>query len=162
EALPVGATADDVRRLVDGRLETLALSPRERESLTGDLVHAAAALASECAAGLEIVAREVPFVLALPRGEPRIFLHGRLDVAVRRAGRVVVRDYKYARPAADAVVVHGPQLGAYRLAVGASAGSPVDAELVFLRGGLAIRPLPPLDAEAEARALVDAGDGVAQ
>jgi ATP-dependent helicase/nuclease subunit A len=162
EALPVSATADEVRRLVDGRLEMLALSPRERESLTADLVAAAAALASECATGLEIVAREVPFVLGLPRGEPQIFLHGRIDVVARRAGRVVVRDYKYARPAGGAIVAHAPQLGAYRLAVGASAGSPVDGEIVFLRGGPAIRPLPPFDAEAEAGALLDAGDGLAR
>jgi hypothetical protein len=99
----------------------------------------------------------VPFVLPLPAGRPRLFLHGRIDLLGRRDGALVVRDYKYARPAAAALEVYGAQLGAYRLAAG---GAGVEAELVFLRGGTEVRRLPALDWEREARTLVAAADAL--
>src|SRR5204863_1031239 len=106
----------------------------------------------ETAAGMEVVGREIPFVLALPR----LFLHGRIDVLARRDGVHVVRDYKYARSTEGAVENYAPQLGAYRLSVLAAGGGPVEAELVFLRGGTTVRPVPCLDAAREEAALVEA------
>jgi hypothetical protein len=96
-------------------------------------------------------------VLPLPARSPRLFLHGRIDLLGRRDGTLVVRDYKYARPAAAALEAYGAQLGAYRLAAG---GAGVEAEIVFLRGGTEVRRLPALDAEHEARTLVEAADAL--
>ena len=55
---------------------------------------------------------------------------------------------------------HGAQLAAYRLAVLGAGAARVDAELVFLRGGIALRPLPLLDAAAEEGELVRAGEAL--
>ena len=88
-------------------------------------------------------------MLALPRGAPHLFLHGRIDLLGRRGGRRVIRDYKYARPHATATERHARQLAAYRLAVGGAA----DTELVFLRGGTVVRRLPDMDDAAEEDAL---------
>src|SRR5213594_3005596 len=153
------ATAPDgeIARLVAARPEALALRPSELAALAADLRAATAALRGEIAAGLAIVGREVPFVLALPAGTPRVFLHGRLDLLARRGPAHVVRDYKYARPTAASVERYAPQLGAYQLAVRESGAAEVEAELVFLRGGPVVRRLPPLDARREAAELVDAG-----
>src|SRR5439155_26159679 len=85
----------------------------------------------------------------LPRGAPRVFLHGRIDLLARRNGSYVVRDYKYARPTGAAVESYAAQLAAYRLAVLAAGGEQVEAELAFLRGGTVLRALPALDAAAE-------------
>ena len=158
EALDLEALPDvEIRRHLDARPETLVLRPAERDALAADLGAAAAALRADVAAGFEITGREVPFVLGLPARDPRVFLHGRIDVLGRRGRTHVVRDYKYARPKPASVENHAPQLAAYRLAVLAARGGPVDAELVFLRGGTVVRRLPPLDAAAEEAALVRAG-----
>ena len=69
----------------------------------------------------------------------------------------MIRDYKYARAGPASVENHAPQLAAYRLAVLAAGATAADAELVFLRGGTVVRPLPLLDAAAEEAALVRAG-----
>jgi len=158
EAVDFAAAADgEIARLVAARPEALALRPSELAALAADLRAATAALRGEIAAGLAIVGREVPFVLALPAGTPRVFLHGRLDLLARRGPAHVVRDYKYARPAPASVESYAPQLGAYQLAVRESGAAEVEAELVFLRGGPVVRRLPPLDARREAAELVDAG-----
>ena len=125
----------DVARRLAASPEALLLRPAESAALAADLRVAARTLAGELAAGLELVGREVPFVLPLPRREPCLFLHGRLDVLARRAGRYVVRDFKYATPSDAAVAQYGAQLGAYQLAVHTVGGGAVDGELVFLRGG---------------------------
>jgi hypothetical protein len=125
----------DVARRLAASPEALVLRDSEAAALAADLRVAARALADELAAGLELVGREVPFVLPLPRHEPKLFLHGRLDVLVRRAGRYVVRDFKYARPGDGAAAQYGAQLGAYRLAILAAGVESADAELIFLRGG---------------------------
>jgi ATP-dependent helicase/nuclease subunit A len=157
-----GAGADDVAARVAARPEVLALRPRDVAELTASLVAAAAALRAERAAGLEVVGREVPFVLPLPRRRARVFVHGRLDVLARRAGRHVVRDYKYARPAPASVAGYGAQLAAYRLAVHAAGADVVEAELVFVRGSTTVASLPPLDRAAEEDALVTAADALAR
>src|SRR5439155_3390464 len=108
------------------------------------------------------VGREVPFVLALPAGAPRVCLDGRLDLLARRGRVHVVRDYKYARPAAASVENYAPQLSAYQLAVRAAGAATVEAELVFLRSGPVVRRLPPLDVRREEAALVDAGVALGQ
>jgi hypothetical protein len=127
-----------------------------------DVRAAVAALRGEIVAGVEVLEREVPFVLGLPAGAPRLFLHGRLDLLVRRDDVDVVRDYKYAAADPAAVANHGPQLAAYQLAVLGGGAERVAAELVFLRGGPVVRPVPPLDREAEEAALVEAGDRLAR
>jgi ATP-dependent helicase/nuclease subunit A len=158
EALDLEAAPDaEIRRHLDARPEALVLRAAEREALAADLAGAAAALRADVAAGLEIVGREVPFVLGLPRPAPRLFLHGRIDLLARRADAHVIRDYKYTRPGPASLEHHAPQLAAYRLAVLAARGTPVDAELVFLRGGTTVRRLGSLDAAAEEQALVRAG-----
>jgi RecB family exonuclease len=158
------ATADDVVRAVGGSVHAFALRATDRTALAADVAGAVAAVQTEIAAGLQIVGREVPFVLPLPAdGSPRVFLEGRIDLLARRDDALIVRDYKYATPSPDAVVRHGPQLAAYRLAV-ADAGGPAAGELVFLRGRTEVVPLPALDRTVEERATVEAAValGVAQ
>jgi ATP-dependent helicase/nuclease subunit A len=153
------ATADDaeVTRRLHARPETLALDAAARDALAADLRAAVAALRAEIAGGLEVVGREVPFVLALPAGAPRVVLDGRIDLLVRRAGTLVVRDWKYAARSAEALARYGDQLAAYRLAVAAAGTPAVESELVFLRGGPAVVPVRGSDPDAEAEAVVAAG-----
>src|SRR5262249_58781497 len=115
------STADDaeVARELAARPELPLLRPGERARLAADLWAAVAMLGEELRAGLEIVGREVPFVLPLPRRQPRVFLQGRIDVLGRRGGVPLVRDYKYATPSDAAVAGDADQLAAYRLAVAA-------------------------------------------
>ena len=154
EAVDLGTTGDaDIDGELAARPETLVLRSGELARLASDLRAAAAGIGAEIRAGLEILGREVPFVLPLPRHQPRVFLQGRIDVLARRGGRLLVRDYKYAQPSHAAVVAHADQLAAYRLAIAPDAAG----ELVFLRGGPAVRALPPLDVEGQVEALVDAG-----
>src|SRR5439155_10441907 len=163
EAVDLAAAPDgEIARLVVARPEALALRPSERDALAADLRAATAALRGEIAAGLAIVGREVPFVLALPAGAPRVLLHGRIDLLARRGRAHVVRDYKYARPAVTSVENYAAQLGSYQLAVRAAGAAAVEAELVVLRGGPVVRRLPPLDAAEEEAALVDAGVALGQ
>ncbi|HYR97116.1 MAG TPA: PD-(D/E)XK nuclease family protein, partial [Candidatus Binatus sp.] len=158
EAIDLDAAPDaEIRRHLDARPEALVLRPAERDALAADLGAAAAALRADVVAGFAIAGREVPFVLGLPRRNPRLFLHGRIDILGRRGAAHVIRDYKYARAGPASVENHAPQLAAYRLAVLAAGATSADAELVFLRGGTVVRPLPLLDAAAEEAALVRAG-----
>src|SRR3989442_1142755 len=140
----------EIARLVAARPEALALRQSELVALAADLRAATAALRGEIAAGLAIVGREVPFVLALPAGVPRVFLHGRLDLLARRGPAHVVRDYKYARPTPASLESYAPQLGAYQLAVGAAGAAAVEAELGFLRGRPVVRRVPPPEAPRHA------------
>ena len=153
EAVALDGAADDE---IVRRLATFALPPADVAAVASDVRTAVAALRDDVAAGLEIVGREVPFVLALPRAAPRVFLHGRIDLLARRAGTLVVRDYKYVAPATASVETYAPQLGAYRLA----AGPGTAAELVFLRGGTVVRPLAPIDDAGETADLVGAADAL--
>jgi ATP-dependent exoDNAse (exonuclease V) beta subunit len=151
------ASDDDVVRALAGSAHAVELRPRERMALAADLAAAVAAVQAEMAAGLEIVGREVPFVLPLPGGStPRVFLEGRIDLLVRRRGALVVRDYKYTAPSAEAVAQHAAQLVAYRLAVAGPGEAAADGELVFLRGGPAVVPLPAVDRMREEATTVEA------
>ena len=158
--LAAGGEGDAEARL-DGRPEALALKPAERGALLEDLRAAAAALRGEVAQGLEVLGREVPFTLPLPAEAPRVFLEGRIDLVARRDGVVLVRDYKYTPPSEAAALHHAAQLAPYRLALVAAGEGRVDAEVVFLRGGVVRRALPPLDPAATEAALVLAADDLA-
>jgi ATP-dependent helicase/nuclease subunit A len=158
EAIDFAAAADgEATRRLNARPETLALDAPARAALAADLEAAVTALRAEIAGGLAVVGREVPFVLALPAGRPRVVLGGRIDLLVRRAETLVVRDYKYAARSPEALVRYGDQLAAYRLAVATAGAARVEGELVFLRGGPAIVPVPASDLAAEAAAVVAAG-----
>jgi ATP-dependent helicase/nuclease subunit A len=87
--------------------------------------------------------REVPFFYNAGQG---LFVRGQIDALVYSGECLVVRDYKYARPAVEAGF-YQVQMEAYALAVAdAYPGSRVEAEIVFLKDGCAIVPvtLPPL------------------
>ncbi|HJQ83293.1 MAG TPA: UvrD-helicase domain-containing protein [Candidatus Binatia bacterium] len=157
ETVGLDGVPADVDALLRGRPEVLGLPERDVGTLSADLRTAVEALRAEIAGGLEIVGREVPFVLALPAGAPSVFLHGRIDLVGRRAGARVVRDFKYARPTDAALEGYGAQLAAYRLALQLAEEGPVDAEVAFLRGGTVVRRLAPRDTGAEEVALVQAG-----
>ncbi len=157
EALDLDAPADgQIERALAARPEVAGLAPAARRALAVDLGAAAVRLREDVADGLEILGREVPFVLPLPAGRPRVFVQGRIDLLARQGGVHVVRDYKYTAPGGAAVAQHAAQLAPYRLAVLAAGAAAVEAELVFLRGGTVVRRLPALDAAAEEAALVEA------
>jgi len=96
--------------------------------------------------------RELPFLLRLDgegEGAPApCYLSGAIDALVtpRPGGRLLVLDYKYSLPRAEAADRYRLQLAAYALAASrASGGAPVEARLQFLRGdfsGLDVTPSP--------------------
>jgi ATP-dependent exoDNAse (exonuclease V) beta subunit len=114
--------------------------------------------------------REVPFLLRLVgdpvtpaggsaaadpagRGTPDAYLVGAIDalVAGRRGEGVVVVDYKYATPRAEAAERYRLQLLAYALAARrAHPGAPVRARLQFLRGDFRAVDVTPSGAELAA------------
>src|SRR5581483_1722491 len=154
------ATVDAIAARVAERPEALRLRDAERTALVADLVAAAASLRADVAGGLVVVARELPFVLPLRAGDTEVFLHGRIDLLARRSGALVVRDYKYAAPGPEGAARYAAQLAPYRLAV-AAGGVPAAAEIVFLRGGTVVEPLPPIDGDAERAALARAAVALA-
>src|SRR5262249_6514580 len=119
----------DVEALLAARPEALFLRPHELRALGADLRAALHTLAAQ--RDLEWLGREIPFVLGLPHGAPRLFLHGRIDAIGRRHGVPVVRDFKYAAASDAAVTSYAPQIAAYRLAVLAGSDGQVNGELVF-------------------------------
>ena len=108
------------------------LSDGERAEIARDLL---AALARWADVDREIVVlgRELPFCLPVA-GTPRLFIRGRIDLVAARGARLVVRDYKYARPAPDGEA-YRVQMEIYALAVAtAHPGRAIDAEIDYLRG----------------------------
>jgi ATP-dependent exoDNAse (exonuclease V) beta subunit len=107
--------------------------------------------------GLELVAaaaegrlrREVPFLLRLGgegRGAPACYLNGAIDalVAPRPGGQLLVLDFKYALPRAEAAERYRLQLAAYALAASrAHGGAAVEARLQFLRGDFSTLDVTP-------------------
>lgn len=117
------------------------LDARARAAVARDVVGALARFAAVDGA-FHVHGRELPFCLPLS-GPPPLFVRGRIDLLGERAGRLVVRDYKYALPADDAET-HRVQLETYALAVAAAhGGAGVDAEVEWLRapGGRATLPI---------------------
>jgi hypothetical protein len=100
------------------------------------------------------LSREVPFLLRLEGdGVPDAYVVGAIDalVAGRRGEGVVVVDYKYAAPRAEAAERYRLQLLAYALAARrAHPGAPVRARLQFLRGDFRALDVTPTDRELEA------------
>jgi ATP-dependent exoDNAse (exonuclease V) beta subunit len=100
------------------------------------------------------LAREVPFLLRLAGdGVPDAYVVGAIDalVAGRRGEGVVVVDYKYAAPRAEAAERYRLQLLAYALAARRShPGAPVRARLQFLRGDFRALDVTPSDRDLEA------------
>ncbi len=162
EVLPLEASGNpdpepEVRAYLAAMPETLALSSADVDSLTRDVTRAARALRAEVAAGLVVVGREVPFVLPLPVGRPRLLVQGRIDFLGQRGATAVVRDYKYARASAGAAMQYVTQLAAYQLAVAGAGGGPVEADVLFLRDEPVRWAMPALDAGAEGARLLEAG-----
>jgi ATP-dependent helicase/nuclease subunit A len=94
--------------------------------------------------------REVPFLMRLGEaGEgdpPPCYLNGAIDalVAPSPGGRLLVIDYKYSQPRAEAADRYRLQLTAYALAASrAHGGAPVEARLQFLRGDLGALDVTP-------------------
>ena len=108
------------------------LSDGERVEIGCDLIAALARWAN-ADRDLVVLGRELPFCLPLA-GAPRLFIRGRIDLVAARGTRLVVRDYKYARPAPDDDA-YRVQVEIYALAVAAAhPGRAVDAEIEYLRG----------------------------
>lgn len=157
---PRTAGPDDVDAALARRPELHALAAATRAALRSDLVAALALLAAEAARGIEILGREVPFVLPLPSAQPRVLLEGRIDVVARRGDEIVVRDYKYAPASAAGAATYAAQLGSYALAV-PRGQTPVATEVVFLRGGPVVWPLTKVDPAGEEAAILSAADALA-
>jgi ATP-dependent helicase/nuclease subunit A len=103
--------------------------------------------------------REVPFLMRLDgAGEaspPACYLDGAIDalVAPPPGGRLLVIDFKYALPRAEAAERYRLQLAAYALAASrAHGGAPVEARLQFLRGDFASLDVTPTAEELSALA----------
>ncbi len=101
--------------------------------------------------------RELPFLMRLggerQDGPPACYLNGAIDalVAPRPGERLLVLDFKYAHPRAEAADRYRLQLAAYALAASrAHGGVPVEARLQFLRGDFGV-----LDVTPTAEALAD-------
>ncbi len=106
------------------------------------------------AAGSGRLRREVPFLLRLDGagagGPPACYLDGAIDALVSHGGGgpLLVLDYKYALPRAEAAERYRLQLAAYALAASrAHGGAPVEARLQFLRGDLASLDVTPTSEE---------------
>ena len=119
------------------------LNPTARTALFRDLSRYLAEAPFPPETGIE---REVPFFLKVGDA-PTLFVRGRIDLLCITPHRVTIRDYKYARPAANAAT-YQIQMELYALAVAdAYPDSEVRAELIFLREtprvvSVALPPLP--------------------
>ena len=94
--------------------------------------------------------RELPFLLRLDGdgqgAAPPCYLSGAIDALVspRPGGRLLVIDFKYSLPRAEAAERYRLQLEAYSLAVSrATGGAPVEARLQFLRGDFSALDVTP-------------------
>lgn len=116
------------------------------------------ALAEAAAAGR--LRREVPFLMRLDGAgagsPPACYLDGAIDALVGhpKGGPLLVLDYKYAMPRAEAAERYRLQLAAYALAASrAHGGAPVEARLQFLRGDFASLDVTPTAEALSALAL---------
>ncbi|MFZ0889916.1 MAG: PD-(D/E)XK nuclease family protein, partial [Candidatus Binataceae bacterium] len=135
---------DEIARLVGAMAAGKGLDPGRRAALARDIVRYAASRE-----GAErIVGREVPFFLSVAESDVALFVRGRIDVIVERDGRLVVRDYKYARGDQTEPQTYRVQMECYALAAQSEyPGRPVDAELIFIRDRVSVARLPIADAE---------------
>jgi ATP-dependent helicase/nuclease subunit A len=138
---------EEIRRLVDLLGVPAGLDSEQRSTIAADLLRYLAACGNSTPA-----AREVPFFYHL--GES-MFVRGQIDAIVNDGDGIIVRDYKYARPA-DEGRLYQVQMETYALAVAeAYPQSRVEAEIVFLRDPSVTVPvkLPPI---AEMRSRISA------
>lgn len=135
-AAPAAGLERTIRELVDSLAAEAPLDRADREALVLDLARYAAGRDREDGV---MVGREIPFFLRLTDGATAIFVRGQIDALIERAGQLVVRDYKYARPGDDDYTT---QLRCYALAtVEHHPGRAVGAEIVYLRGATERREL---------------------
>jgi len=87
-------------------------------------------------AAAEIIGREYPFTCRLETGRASA-MRGVMDIVLRRAGRLVIMDYKteYAAAGREALAAekYRVQAQAYREAAARLFGEPAELELIFLR-----------------------------
>lgn len=156
ERWTAGAAGDAAAALGPG-LALRVADPAVRAEVTADVARAIDWLEAERAAGTRLLGREVPFVAALA---PDVVVRGRIDAVLAREGRVVVRDYKYARAPAVVDDVYRDQLAIYALAM-ARAGQPAaGTELLFLRPAPTVRTVSVPDAAAATTAAVEAARAI--
>jgi ATP-dependent helicase/nuclease subunit A len=150
-----GSSADgEIRRLVEAIGGAAGLPGTDRDEIARDLARYAA---QAPIAGLRIQ-REVPFFL---NAGGAIFVRGQIDVIADDGDRILVRDYKYARPA-NGADSYQAQMECYALAAAiANPGRRVGAEIVFLRGGAVTVPIALPDMEAIRARLMDFGRAIA-
>jgi len=113
------------------------LHPEQCSAIATDLERLAAQMGD-----LRQVAREVPFFCRINES---FFIRGRIDALVEESGRIIIRDYKYAR--VSEARLYQVQMQAYALAIAeAYPRSAVEAEIVFLKDtSTKVQiPLPPL------------------
>lgn len=123
-----GAAARQIETLAESLGAAAGLDSEQRAAIARDLSAYLAALG----ANATVLAREVPFFMRIGG---QLFVRGQIDALAGDGDRLVVRDYKYAR-AADEAHLYQVQMECYGLAaMEAYAGRPVDAEIIFLRGG---------------------------
>jgi ATP-dependent helicase/nuclease subunit A len=129
---------EEIHGLVELLGKAHGLNPGERAAIATDLVH----YISESAPPASSV-REVPFFCQVGKA---LFVRGQIDALIEQEGRLIVRDYKYAR-ASEEARQYQVQMETYALVVAeACPEREVEAEVVFLKdGGVTERiELPPL------------------
>jgi ATP-dependent exoDNAse (exonuclease V) beta subunit len=115
----------EISRLVDLFGIPAGLNSEQRAAIVRDLVRHMVKFAASAPA-----AREVPFFCHI--GEA-LFVRGQIDALVEQGGRLIIRDYKYAR-AAEQASLYQVQMEAYALAASeVYPESSIEAEIVFLR-----------------------------
>jgi len=128
----------EIARLVDIHCAGVELNAAQRKGLILDLVRyvrgsEVAAAPSAC------VRRETPFFMTLEDRDLTLLVRGRIDALSGDGARLIVSDYKYARPGPGDYRV---QMECYALAAAdALPGRTVDAEIIYLRDGGARRAL---------------------
>jgi ATP-dependent helicase/nuclease subunit A len=144
----------EIARSVELHSAGFEITPAERRALVRDLGRYAASPEFARGATASNVRREAPFFMCLEDDGFTLFVRGRIDLLIDEGPRIVVADYKYACPGAHDFRV---QMECYALAAAqASAGRKVEAEIVYLRGGVERRALtlpPPVEMRAHLIAL---------
>jgi ATP-dependent helicase/nuclease subunit A len=154
-AAPIAGLERTIRELVDSMAAEAPLDRTAREALVADLARYAASRDGDDGA---TVGREIPFFLKLIDTASAIFVRGQIDALIERAGELVVRDYKYARPGEDG---YETQLRCYALAtLEHHPGRRVGAEIVYLRGRTERRELTLPDAAALRAEIVALGHAI--
>ncbi|HTW88284.1 MAG TPA: 3'-5' exonuclease, partial [Candidatus Binataceae bacterium] len=157
-AVPAAGLDQAICELVDSLTAEAPLDGAHREALVRDLVRYAANRDDQDGT---IVGREIPFFLKLADGATAIFVRGQIDALIERGGRLVVRDYKYARPGASGD--YETQLGCYALAtLEHHPGREVGAEIVYLRDRSERRELALPTAAALRAGIVELGHAIVE